>query len=675
MRRSVRILAAAALAWLGACTDAPPTTPSATPDAAARPASARLDARDRYIVVFEDRVARPADQAREMVRAHGGTLHFTYEQAVRGFAATLTPQAAEALRRNPNVRYVEPDQVVTAAATQNGAPSSLDRIDQRSLPLSGTYTYASGATGQGVNAYVVDSGIRFSHTQFGGRAVPAVDYVPDGGMGNDCTGHGTHVAGILGGSTYGVAKGVKLHSVRVIDCYNQAFMSAVVAGLDWVRLNHVKPAVVNLGFTGLYSLAQDDAVRALLAAGVTVVSPAGNASDDVCHYSSAYIDGVITAGATDASDTRWPGSNWGHCIDVFAPGVDITSAAYYDDNDVTVLTGTSMAAPHVAGAVARYLQTKTNATPAEAHAFIVNGATTGVVYDAGYLSPNRLLYVDPSLGGTPPSVTISGPSTISAAGTYTWSTSVTGGSGSYAYAWEYRTQGSATWTPVGTAASTYTRSVAAGNAHFELRVTVTSGGLAGSDNHLVNVNISTAPSVAISGPTTVSTAGTYTWTTSASGGNGTYTYAWEYRVQGGAWTSVGTASSYSRSVAAGNPAFELRVTVTSAGLTGSATHLVSVTIPTPLAASIVGPSYLDSGMQETWNANASGGTGTYTYQWQYRTASTTTWTNVGTGSSYTRITPRQSFYLRLTVTSGGVSVVDDHFVEVWVEPMCGQYMC
>jgi subtilisin family serine protease len=282
MRSSFRFLAAAALAWLGACTDAPPTTP--TPNVAAREAAAAarsLDVRDRYIVVFEDRVASPADQAREMVRGHGGTLHFTYEHAIRGFAATLSPQAAEALRRNPNVRHVEPDQVVTAASTQTPAPWGLDRIDQRYRPLSGGYTYGSGATGQGVNAYVVDSGIRFSHAQFGGRAVPATDLVPDSAMGNDCTGHGTHVAGILGGSTYGVAKGVKLHSVRVINCYNEAFMSAVVAGLEWVRDNHVKPAVVNLGFTGLYSLAQDNAVEALLAAGVTVVSPAGNANDDV----------------------------------------------------------------------------------------------------------------------------------------------------------------------------------------------------------------------------------------------------------------------------------------------------------------------------------------------------------------------------------------------------------
>jgi len=565
MRRSVRILAAAALAWLGACADAPTTTPASSPDAAARPAAARADARDRYIVVFEDRVARPGDQAREMVRAHGGTLHFTYENALRGFAATLTPQAAEALRHNPTIRYVEPDQVVKAAATQTGAPSSLDRIDQRYLPLSGSYTYASGATGQGVNAYVVDSGIRFSHSQFGGRAVPAADFVAEPLGGNDCTGHGTHVAGILGGTTYGVAKGVKLHSVRVINCYNEAFMSAVVAGLEWVRNNHVKPAVVNLGFTGLYSLAQDDAVKTLLAAGITVVSPAGNNSNDVCFYSSAYIDGVITAGATDASDTRWPGSNWGHCIDVFAPGVDITSAAYYDDFDVTVLTGTSMAAPHVAGAVARYLQTRPNATPAEAHAFIVNGATPGVVYDAGYLSPNRLLYVDPALGGTPPSVTISGPSSITTAGTYTWSTSVTGGNGSYAYAWEYRVQGG-TWTPVGTSAGTYTRSVAEGNPAFELRVTVTSGGATASDDHPVNVVIPTAAplSAYISGPDYLMAGNFGTWTASVSGGSGVYTYQWRYRTEfGTTWTNVGTGgSSYSRAAPRGGSLY-VGVTVTS----------------------------------------------------------------------------------------------------------------
>ncbi|HEU4454730.1 MAG TPA: S8 family peptidase, partial [Longimicrobium sp.] len=446
------------------------------------------------------------------------------------------------------------------------------------LPLSGGYTYQSGATGQGVNAYVVDSGIRFSHTQFGGRAVPAADFVAEAVSlnGNDCTGHGTHVAGILGGSTYGVAKGVKLHSVRVISCYNEAFMSAVVAGLEWVRVNHVKPAVVNMGFIGLYSLAQDDAVKTLLTAGVTVVSPAGNFNNDVCFYSSAYIDGVITAGATDANDARWPDSNWGYCIDVFAPGANIVSAAYYDDTDWTMLSGTSMAAPHVAGAVARYLQTRPTATPAETHAYIVNGATTGVVTDPGHLSPNRLLYVDPTLGGTPPSVTISGFSTISAAGTFTWQTSVTGGTGSYAY-------------------------------------------------------------------------------------------AWEYRVQGGAWTAAGTGSTYSRSVAAGDPAFELRVTVTSGSASASDNHLVAVNIPVPVAvsANITGPDYMMQGEFGTWYANASGGNGSYTYQWRYRLTSSTTWTNVGTGGSYySRSAPLRSFYVGVTVTSGTSSVYSEYLVFV-----------
>ena len=574
MRGSVRFLIPAALAWLAAaCTDAPAPTASApeTPAVAAAAAATKLDVRDRYIVVFNDRVAKPGDEARQVVGAHGGKLHFVYEHAIRGFAATLPPAAVEALRHNPNVKYVVEDGISTLAGTQTGAPWGLDRVDQRALPLNGSYGYDN--TGAGVNAYVLDSGIRFSHVEFGGRAVPGTDAIGDGQNGNDCNGHGTHVAGILGGATFGVAKGVKLISVRVFPCANTTFTSAVVSGLDWIRVNHVKPAVVNVSLTSFLNPAQDDAVKALLAAGITVVSAAGAGNADVCEISSAYIDGVITVGATDRYDTRYPYSNWGFCMDVFAPGVDIPSAAYYNDTYVGTLTGTSMAAPHVAGAVAQYLQTAPTATPAQAHAYIVNNATVGVVTDPGYLSPNRLLYVN---------------------------------------------------RPV---------------------------------------------SAAISGTANITTAGSYTWTASGVGGNGSFTYRWEYRVQGSAtWTQVATTASYSRGVAAGEPSFELRATVTSAGESASATQPVSVNIPTiaPVGVSITGPTYVLGGSTRTWYANPTGGTGTYTYQWQFRTESGTTWTNVGTGNSYTRTVANLAlpFYLRVTVTSGGATAVDDHYVEV-----------
>jgi len=277
----------------------------------------------------------------------------------------------------------------------------------------------------------------------------------------------------------------------------------------------------------------------------------------------------------------------------------------------------------------------------------------------------------------PPAASITGTTSITAAGTYTWQANASGGNGTYTYSWEYRVQGTTTWTAVGTASS-YSRAVALGNPAFELRATVTSNGLTGSDTHLVAVSPA-PPTAAISGTTSITTAGTYTWSANAASGNGTYTYNWEYRVGTGAWTSVGTASSYSRAVSAGNPSFELRVTVTSGGLTGSDTHLVSVNIPvTPFAVTITGSDYLIGGETGSWQANVTGAPGAVSYQWQYKTASGTTWSNVGTNSaSYSRMAPlKASFYVRVVVTSGASSVSDDQYVQVEPQdPMCGDVYC
>ncbi len=359
-----------------------------------------------------------------MAAVAGVSPKFVYTAALDGFSATLNAGQLNALQHNPNVDYIEQDMEVTAATTQTGATWGLDRVDQRDLPLNGSYSYTPD--GAGVRAYIIDTGINTSHTLFGGRATSGYDAV-DGGAATDCNGHGTHVAGSVGSSTYGVAKGVSLVAVRVLDCAGSGTNSGVIAGMDWVTANHVKPAVANMSLGGGASTAVDDAVNRMHNAGVTVVVAAGNENQNACNVSPSRAANAITVGATTSTDARASYSNYGSCVDVFAPGSSITSTWYSSNTATSTISGTSMASPHVAGIAALYLQGAPTATPATVANAIISTSTLNKVTSAGTGSPNRLVYSLLTGGGpTPPPTGTTYTGTLSGTGANSYQPSTSG---------------------------------------------------------------------------------------------------------------------------------------------------------------------------------------------------------------------------------------------------------
>ncbi|MBM0237255.1 S8 family serine peptidase [Micromonospora sp. ATA32] len=503
---------------------------AATPAMAAEPVGVVRDAggatavADSYIVVFKDSAverSRVGDTAQRLTSRHGGAVARTYSAALRGFEVRVGARAATRIAADPAVAYVEQNHTVSIAGTQSNPPSwGLDRVDQRSLPLDNSYTYPN--TAGNVHAYIIDTGIRTTHSDFGGRATWGTNTADS--TNTDCNGHGTHVAGTVGGSSYGLAKGVQLVAVKVLNCQGSGTNAGVISGVDWVTSNAIKPAVANMSLGGGAASTLDTAVRNSINSGVTYGLAAGNDSGaDACNTSPARTAEAITVGSTTSTDARSSFSNIGTCLDIFAPGSSITSAWNSSDTASNTISGTSMATPHVVGAAALVASANPSWTPQQVRDYLVNNATSNVVTSPGAGSPNKLLYV--VNGGTPTndfSVSVSPASgSVTAGGSIsaTVATATTSGSAQTVNL-------SAAGLPAGATASFSPSSVTSG----------------GSSTMTIITSTSTTP-------------GTYTVTVSGTATSGTRTASYTLTVNGtgGGCTAPGQKL--------GNPGFESGNTV------------------------------------------------------------------------------------------------------------------
>jgi len=364
-----------------------------------------------YIVVLKDNAASLATEQRStapsisrvastMARSYGLKVEHTYSHVLRGFVVQANDRSLVNLLLDDRVAYVEENgEVSISQTTQPNATWGLDRSDQRDRPLNGTYVYDT--TASNVYTYIIDTGVRASHNDFGSRVISGYTAINDGQGSNDCNGHGTHVAGTVAGSTWGIAKAARIVPVRVLGCDGSGTNAGVVAGMDWVAANHTKPAVANMSLGGGASTTTDNAVAGMRSAGVTVVVAAGNENQNACNVSPARSSAAITVGSTTSSDARSNFSNWGSCVDIFAPGSSITSAWINSNSSTNTISGTSMASPHVAGIAALYLAGNPTASPAQVENAVINNASTGKVSGLNG-SPNLLAFSRFGGGGGDP---------------------------------------------------------------------------------------------------------------------------------------------------------------------------------------------------------------------------------------------------------------------------------